>query len=55
MALGRRRFVAAAVLTTSERRILTPGAFFVIAGVLRCVYNGALFGHFRHIHPPEAA
>jgi hypothetical protein len=35
--------------------LVTPGAFFVAAGVLRCVYNGALFGLFRHIRPPEEA
>ncbi|MCC6175273.1 MAG: MFS transporter [Chloroflexi bacterium] len=32
---------------------VTPGAFFVVAGILRCVYNGALFGLFRHIRPPD--
>ena len=36
-------------------QLVTPGAFFVVAGVLRCVYNGALFGLFRHVRPPEEA
>ena len=34
-------------------QLVTPGAFFVVAGLLRCVYNGALFGLFRHIRSPE--
>lgn len=34
-------------------QLVTPGAFFVVAGLLRCAYNGALFGLFRHIRPPE--
>lgn len=34
-------------------QLVTPGAFFVVAGLQRCAYNGALFGLFRHIRPPE--
>ena len=34
-------------------QLATPGVFFVVAGLLRCAYNGALFGLFRHIRPPE--
>lgn len=34
-------------------QLVAPGAFFVVAGALRCVYNGTLFGLFRPIHPPE--
>jgi hypothetical protein len=36
-------------------QLVSSGAFFLVAGVLRCVYNGALFGLFRRIRPPEAA
>lgn len=36
-------------------QVLAPGLLFIIAGVLRCVYNLALFLTFRHIKPPEDA
>jgi predicted MFS family arabinose efflux permease len=48
--------VAAALalgVVAAVAHLVTPGAFFVVAGLLRCVYNGALFGLFRHIRPPE--
>ena len=36
-------------------QFVAPGALFVIAGALRCGYNGALFVTFRNVRPPEEA
>ena len=45
----------ALAIAGATAQLVAPGALFVVAGLGRCAYNGALFVMFRHVRPSEQA
>lgn len=43
----------ALTIAGATAQLVAPGALFLVAGLVRCAYNGALFAMFRNARPPE--